>query len=213
MTFIHASAALLFAAVAASASAQSPSNYLAGDTVLIIRHAEKPPTGSGLTPQGDARARAYVHYFEPFHEQDIVRNVDALYSGADSENSLGPRLTLEPLSKASGLPLHATVSTKHPEELVAMLKSEPHGHTPLIAWRHGQIPALLQALGASPEKLLPNGVWPDEVFDNVIVLTYDQAGLLIGQKLVHETLRISPTDLSHAESTVQQKDPEHTTQR
>ena len=186
-------AMILLASLSGEAIAQAAANQLGGDTVLIIRHAEKPTVGSGLTTQGEARARAYVEYFEPFREQNMNRKVDALYAGADSENSLRPRLTLEPLSKATGLSLHSNVSTKHPEELVAQLKSETHGHTPLIAWRHGQIPALLRAFGASPEQLLPNGTWPDDVFDNVIILTFDQAGKLASQKLVHENLQLPPT--------------------
>ena len=189
---LAAAAVLLFATLGPHSNAQAP-NHLAGDTILIIRHAEKPATGSGLTPQGEARAHAYIQYFEPFKEQTLALKVDALYSGADSDNSLRPRLTLEPLSNATGLPIHSTVNTKHPEELVAQLKSEPHPHTPLIAWRHGQIPALLRAFGASPEKLLPNAIWPDDVFDNVIVLTFDQAGQLTSQKLIHESLHLPPT--------------------
>ncbi len=168
-------------------------NQLAGDTVLIIRHAEKPAEGNTLTPRGEARARAYVQYFEPFHEDGLTLKVDALYAGADSADSLRPRLTLEPLARATGLPLHDSIGTKHSDDLVAELKSRPHGHTPLIAWRHGQIPALLKAFGASPEKLLPNGIWPDDVFDNVIILTFDSAGHLATQKLIHESLQVPPT--------------------
>jgi hypothetical protein len=177
----------------APAPGQVAPDYLAQTTVLIIRHAEKPATGSGLTAQGEARARAYVRYFEPFREQNLSLRVDDLYSSADSSHSMRPRLTLEPLSKATGMPLHATTDTKHPGELVATLRSEPHGHTPLIAWRHQQIPALLQAFGASPEKLLPNGIWPDGVFDDVIMLSFDKAGKLSSQRLIHETLQLKPT--------------------
>jgi hypothetical protein len=32
--------------------AQSTQNYLANNTVLIVRHTEKPETGTGLTLQG-----------------------------------------------------------------------------------------------------------------------------------------------------------------
>ena len=179
---------LLFtASLLAMAHAQ---NQLAGDTVLIIRHAEKPASGNGLTALGEERAKPYVRYFEPFQEAGLSLKVDALYSGADSASSLRPRLTLEPLSKATGMPLHATVDTKNPEELVEALKTQPHGHIPLIAWRHGQIPALLRAFGASPEQLLPGGVWPDAVYDNVILLTFDASGKLASQRLIHESLQV-----------------------
>ena len=168
-------------------------NYLANNTVLIVRHAEKPEKSTaqtGLTEAGQHRAEAYTKYFEPYKEDGMRVNVSALYAGADSPASIRPRLTLEPLSKSSGLPLNAAFSTKDPESLLALLRTHPHGETPLICWRHGQIPALLRALGAAPDSLLPAGRWPDDIYDWVIVLHFDAQGRLQSQKLVHETLRL-----------------------
>jgi hypothetical protein len=170
--------------------AQSAQNYLANNTVLIVRHSEKPESGTGLTAVGEARARLYAKYFQPFQEQGLFIPVDCLYAGADSEKSFRPRLTLEPLSKATGLPLHLKVGTKDSEALVLELKTEAHGKHPLIAWRHGDIPALLTAFGASPEKVLPNGKWPDDVFDWVIVLTTNPDGQLSSARLIHEQLKV-----------------------
>jgi len=51
-----------------SAPAQPAQNYLANNTVLIVRHAEKPVEGTGLTPMGEARAQLYAKYFQPFQE-------------------------------------------------------------------------------------------------------------------------------------------------
>jgi hypothetical protein len=166
------------------AMAQSAPNHLANNTVLIVRHSEKPERGSGLTPLGEARAQLYAKYFEPFQEEGLSIPVDSLYAGADSKNSMRPRLTLEPLSKATGLPLHDS------EALVLELKTEAHGRHPLIAWRHGDMPALLTSFGASPEKLLPNGKWPDDVFDWVVVLTMGPDGQLASAKVIHEQLRV-----------------------
>jgi hypothetical protein len=172
------------------AQARPAQNYLANNTVLIVRHTEKPETGTGLTPLGEARARLYAKYFEPFQEEGLSIYVDSLYAGADSKSSIRPRLTLEPISKATGLPLHLKVGTKDSEGLVRELQTEAHGRHPLIAWRHGEIPALLTAFGASPEKLLPNGQWPDDVFDWVIVLTMGPDGQVSSARLIHEHLKI-----------------------
>lgn len=167
---------------------QTPStDYLAGNTVLIVRHAEKPEVGRELTPAGEARARAYVTYFEPFHQQGWNVKVDALFAGTDSENSVRPRLTLEPISRATGLKLDTSVGTKEPEKLVSMLHLQPHGTHPLIAWRHGQIPALLHAFGAA-STLIPGGKWPDDTYDWVIVLQFDQNGTVKKQELIKEQL-------------------------
>lgn len=172
------------------AQTQSNKNYLANNTVLIVRHSEKPETGTGLTQVGEARARLYIKYFQPFQEQGFSVPVDCLYAGADSEKSFRPRLTLEPLSKATGMPLHTKVGTKDSEALVLELKTEAHGQHPLIAWRHGDIPALLTAFGASPEKILPKGKWPDDVYDWVIVLSTDADGQLTSAKLIREQLKV-----------------------
>ena len=175
------------------ADAAATRDSLANNTVLIVRHAEKPPESAadtGLTDTGQHRAQAYIRYFQPFQEDGMKLQITALYAGADSAGSIRPRLTLEPLSKASGLPLDSTVSTKDPAALLALLRSRPHGDTPLICWRHGQIPALLSAFGATPASLLPAGKWPDDTYDWVVVLHFDAAGHLQSQKLLHESLQV-----------------------
>jgi len=61
-----------------------------------------------------------------------------------------------------------------------------YGDSVLIAWRHKKFPALLKALNVDPTLLLPDGVWPDSVYDWVILLRYDAHGHLQIQKLIHE---------------------------
>ena len=171
-------------------SAQQVPSHLANNTVLIIRHSEKPDTGNGLNAAGEARARLYAKYFQPFQEEGLSIQIDSLYAGADSANSLRPRLTLEPLSKSSGMPLHCDIGTKDAERLVQALKTDAHGQHPLIAWRHGEIPNLLRAFGASPEELLPNGQWPGDVFDWVIVLNIGPDGKLTSAKRLRQSLKL-----------------------
>jgi hypothetical protein len=167
-------------------------DWLANNTVLIIRHAEKPADKgqNGLTDVGERRAAAYAQYFRPFRDNGVSLTVTALFAGADSEGSIRPRLTLEPLSKASGMALNTSVGTKDPAAMVASLRAQPHGEVPLLCWRHGQIPALLTAFGASPQQLLPNGKWPDDRFDWVLELRFDGAGKLVSQRRVEEELKV-----------------------
>lgn len=189
-------AALLAATLSFSLCGETPADtpsthdHLSGNTVFIVRHAEKPPLGRELTPTGQARARAYIHYFEPFHDGGLNLRVNALYAGADSADSIRPRLTLEPLGHATGMPVDSSISTKDPDALVSLLRTQPHGNHPLIAWRHGSIPALLTAFGASPD-LIPGGKWPNDTYDWVIVLTFDSAGHLHSQRLVKEHLTLN----------------------
>jgi len=170
----------------APSQAQVSQNYLANSTLLVIRHAEKPAAGANLSPDGSARAEKYTRYFHPFVIDGTTISINALYAGADSPDSVRPRLTLEPLSRATGIPLNLHFPTSEPAEFARALTTESHGNHVLIAWRHKKIPALLKALGADPTLLLPNKVWPDSVYDWVIVLHFDASGHLDQQRLVHE---------------------------
>jgi len=179
---------ILLLAAATGLSAQQ--NYLANNTILIVRHAEKSPeSGTGLTPQGENRAQLYATYFKPFRDGGLNLTIDSLYAGADSKKSFRPRLTLEPVSKATGLPLHHEVPTTDPKALVEDLKTHPHGLHPLIAWRHGEIPNLIEAFGASAS-LIPGGKWPDETYDWVIVITTGPNAEVTSARLIHEDLKV-----------------------
>jgi hypothetical protein len=167
--------------------AQQVRSRLANATVLVIRHAEKPAEGASLSPAGVARAEKYARYFAPFVLDGNALRINALYAGSDTSNSARPRLTLEPLSRATELPLNAQFSTDDSAALAQALATEPHGDHVLIAWRHKKISALLRALGADPNSLLPDGRWPDEVYDWVILLHFDAEGHLDQQRLIHET--------------------------
>jgi broad specificity phosphatase PhoE len=166
--------------------AQSAHNYLANSTLLVIRHAEKPATGASLTPEGIARAEKYARYFHPFVIDGARLSINALYAGSDEKDSMRPRLTLEPLSQATGIQLNTKFSTADSDVFAHALIEEVHGDHVLIAWRHKKIPVLLKALGADPTHLLPDGVWPDSVYDWVIFLHFDAAGQLDQQRLIHE---------------------------
>ena len=147
--------------------------------VLIIRHAEKPEAGPGLSPSGQQRAEAYEHYFQEFTVDSKRLRPDAVFAAKDSKESQRPRLTVEPFAKAAKLRIDTHFSSNHSAELAAALCATQQGKRILISWRHGDIPDLLRALSAKPESLLPRGKWPDPVFDWVILLSYDQDGRLI----------------------------------
>ncbi len=158
--------------------------------MLIIRHAEKPDTGSGLSPAGQQRADAYKHYFKKFTVDSKRLHIDAIFAAKDTKDSQRPRLTVEPFAKAEKLRVNTRFSSEHSAELAAALRASQQGRRILTAWHHGDIPDFLGALGANPDNLLPRGKWPDPVFDWVIQLRFDQAGGLIpaGTKRINEQL-------------------------
>ncbi|BCH08743.1 hypothetical protein MesoLj131c_30010 [Mesorhizobium sp. 131-3-5] len=121
-------AALWVMALALSAHAAGNSTSgLADATVLIVRHGEKPDSGPGLSPEGEARAQAYVAYFQPFLLDGVAFRPDMLVASADSKNSARERLTLTPLSQALKLPIDQRFADKDVQALVAALSSETHG--------------------------------------------------------------------------------------
>jgi hypothetical protein len=164
------------------------SQGLADTVVLIIRHAEKPGSGDSLTLAGEERAKAYVHYFQNYTIDAKPITVDYLFAAADSKGSKRPRLTLTPLSQATGLAIDQQFASKQVQELADEMRAKPHGRHIVICWHHGEIPALLQALGAKPEELLPKGKWPDDIFGWVIQLRYDGKGQLMEAKRIKENL-------------------------
>ena len=183
-------ALFFFGAVPSVAQPSGPG--LAGTTLLIIRHAEKPADpaddatgGPGLTPAGEARARAYATYFRNFAVDGKVLHIDTLVATADSAKSMRPRLTVEPFSRASGLPLQQPFKNKDVKGLVGWLGSGAPHRTVLISWHHGTVPALLTELGADPQALIPGGVWPPATFDWVIYLHYGEDGhLAVSRRIV-----------------------------
>jgi hypothetical protein len=160
--------------------------------ILIIRHAEKPESGKELSPAGFERANAYVGYFETFQADGRPVKLDSLFAASDTENSVRPRLTLEPLSRALHIRLDTRFKDKEPETLARELESKAHGTNILICWRHARLPELAHDLGADPAALLPGGKWPDDVFDWVIELRYDHEGRIIpGQcKRISEGIKL-----------------------
>jgi hypothetical protein len=158
--------------------------------ILIIRHAENPDTGRGLSPRGKERAEAYKNYFQTFALDSKQLEPDVIFAAKDSKQSHRPRLTVEPFAKAEKLQIDTRFGNNQSVELATALRATEQGKRILISWRHGDIPALLRALGAKPKDLLPNGKWPDPVYDWVILLSYDQEGHLIpsGTRRINEHL-------------------------
>ena len=162
---------------------------LAGDTLLIIRHAEKPEGdngGPGLAPAGEARAKAYATYFQHFQLDGAPVKIGAIIATADSEDSDRPRLTVTPFSQASGLKIEQPFPDKEVKALAHWLAAGEPNRTILIAWHHGKLPKLLNQLGADPDELLPDGVWPEDTYNWVIALKYDAQGDLAEAKKIVE---------------------------
>ena len=183
---------VLFAStlIVAAEAQDGPKNAV----VLIIRHAEDAGSGHGLSPRGEERAEAYKNYFLNFTLDSKRREPDDVLVAADSKQSHRPRLTVEPFAKAAKLPIDSSFGNKQPADLAAELRVKHQGKVILVCWHHGQIPALLRALGAAPETLLPNGKWPKTVYDWVIMASFDENGRLIPESTRRISEHLLPGD-------------------
>jgi broad specificity phosphatase PhoE len=162
--------------------------------ILIIRHAEDAATGHGLSARGAERAEAYKNYFLNFTVDSKRLEPNAVLVAADSKQSHRPRLTVEPFAKAAKLPIDSRFGNKQPTDLAAELRANYQGKVILVCWHHGQIPAVLRALGAVPETLLPHGKWPRDVFDWVIMVSFDENGHLIPESTRRISEHLLPGD-------------------
>ena len=101
-------------------------------------------------------------------------------------------------SKALGIAVDSRFKDKDVRGLANEIRRKPHGQAILIVWHHGEIPALVRALGADPAAVIPNAKWPEDVFGWVIELRYDVAGRLVETKRINQQLL--PDDLNrHSE--------------
>ena len=162
--------------------------------VLIIRHAEDADSGDGISPLGQERAEAYKNYFLNFTVDSKRREPAVIFAAKDSKKSHRPRLTMEPFAKAANLKIDTRFGNDQSADLAADLRANQQGKVILICWRHPYIPALLGALGATPETFLPNGKWPGAVFDWIILLSYDQNGHLIPSNSRRTNEHLLPSD-------------------
>jgi broad specificity phosphatase PhoE len=138
-------------------------------TILLIRHAEKPASGTDLAPAGFERAKVMPELFAGGAAPHNLPRPDFLFATHVSKNSNRPVETITPLSESLGLPIRHEIADKDYAALVTELLSGKYaGKVVLVAWHHGSIPGLAKALGAVP----PYDPWPETQFDRVWRIDY-----------------------------------------
>lgn len=136
--------------------------------LLLMRHAEKSddPLDPDLSPTGRQRAARLVGFM-----QDKFGPPAFIFASALSKHSRRPYETVEPLSKACGLPIDTSFADQDYAALARELAVEPQydGKLVLICWHHGNIPPLAHALNAK-HGAYPNP-WDPAVFN--LILKFD----------------------------------------
>jgi broad specificity phosphatase PhoE len=156
--------------------------------ILIIRHAEKPSDGAGLSPEGKDRAAALPKLFMKSDTRpNPYPTPDFIIAAKNSDESRRPVDTVTPLADKLGLTVQADIKDGHFEKLVKELFTDPKyaGKTVLICWHHGTMPDLAKALKGTdiPDKIDKNAynlIWQIDYKDGKAKTTQGSQKLMPG---------------------------------
>ena len=153
------------------------------ETIVLIRHGEKPPAGLGqLDCQGLNRALA----LPPLIQREFGRP-DAIYAPDPSEakpdlghpyDYVRPLATIEPTAIVMGLPVHASIGGTHLDELQRALELPAYrGGVVLVAWEHAEIVKLVRKMltrYGGDASAVPD--WKSADFDSIYIIRLSWTG-------------------------------------
>ena len=168
---------------------------MTGQTILIIRHAEKPePGGDGgvdiagipdaksLTPRGWQRAGAWVQLFAPalLAQRSVLPTPSSIFASAPLDKreierddrgsrSRRPLDTVVSLASKIGVRIDQTFS-KGQEVALAAAISSLHGVV-LVCWQHESIVTIANALTPTPRGIPTE--WTDDRFN--VIFRFDRS--------------------------------------
>ncbi|CAI2002630.1 Uncharacterised protein [Serratia quinivorans] len=151
-------------------------NALAQETLIFVRHGEKPANNSGqLTCKGLNRALALPDVLLKRYGKP-----DYIFAAGPKENKLGSSLralsTIMPTAVRVGLPIGIQFHADDINGLQQELLSEQYQNSRIfIAWEHKNLDKAVKAIVAArggDANLVPK--WPGSDFDSIFVVTLDQ---------------------------------------
>ncbi len=152
------------------------------ETIVLLRHGEKPDTGLGqLDCRGLNRALALPSFIEKtFGRPAAVFAPDPSRQKQDDGvpfDYVRPLATIEPTAISFGLPIHADFGFSDTDALQSSLEQpEYHDALVLVAWEHTLIETIARALLAAhggDAALVPK--WQGDDFDSVYIVAITRA--------------------------------------
>jgi hypothetical protein len=150
---------------------------MAPQTLLLMRHAEKPTDESDpdLSAEGLERAKNL-----PARVNAILGGtVQYIFAAKDSTHSDRPVETVTPLSLTVGVDIDSDFADKGYTTLAGQILTQDRYRDKRIAvcWHHNNLPNFADALGAAPGSY-PNP-WPSQIFDLILVFEWDSGTLAV----------------------------------
>ena len=150
--------------------------FAAPAQVILIRHAEKPAEGTGLSAQGFKRAEALVKFFTTEAAVTRYGTPVAIYAAAPKheDSSVRSIQTVTPLANALNIKIDTRFTRGQTNKIVRDLMENPayDGRLVLVCWQHTNLVEIAQNLAEynnSPRVSIPQ-LWPDDVYDRVWIL-------------------------------------------
>jgi broad specificity phosphatase PhoE len=150
---------------------------MAPQTLLVMRHAEKPADESDphLSPAGLARAETL-----PGRVRLLIGGmVDCVFAAKESSHSDRPVETVTPLARAAGVDIDTDFRDKDYGMLAGQVLAQTKydGRRIVVCWHHDNLPGFARALGA-PVGTYPDP-WPSQVFDLILVFSWNGSTLSV----------------------------------
>lgn len=164
--------AMLLSFLLVSASA------LADETIVFVRHAEKPEQGLGqLSSLGLQRSLALPEVLsQKFGQPDVIFAPDPSRLKNDHGTQyyyVRPLATIEPTAIHAGLPVNLAFGYKDIDGMKSTLLSDEYRDaTIFVAWEHRWEEKLVKALvgGIDPQEAKQIPVWQGNDFDSIYVV-------------------------------------------
>lgn len=169
----------------------------AKETIIAIRHGEKPPGGLGqLTCQGLNRALALPPVLARYGRPDAIYAPDPAQVVSDrgkiEYSYVRPLVTIEPTAIALGMPVNAQIGFLDIAKLQAAVTAPVYANARIfIAWEHLKLndfaKQMLTSYGDDPSAV-PD--WPNSDYDRIYIFTITQDGgkPKLAFKIEHEGL-------------------------
>jgi len=150
------------------------------ETLVVVRHAEKPPEGLGLlTCKGLNRALLLPDFFATnfarpkliFAPNPAVR-VTEIHGDGLRYDYVRPLLTIGPTAVRLGVPINTQLPYNDPGLLAdTLLDSQYHNDTIYVCWEHANLVSFAEILLKRFHDLTPVPPWPNSDYDTFYVFT------------------------------------------